>query len=134
MRSHPRRGGAALEFALVLPILLVLVVGIIEYGWLFLQQSNVLSAVREGTRLGVTYATDDSPDPPTAAEASVQARLTSYGFDTSTATIDAVYEGASPEQMLRVTCSVPYQPLIGFRIAVPENLTGSMTMLLEVQD
>ena len=129
-----RRGGAAIEFALVLPILVALLFGIMEYGWLFLQQSNLIAAVREGTRVGVTYAKDDTPDPTTAAEARVAEALESYGFDADSATVAATYEGSSPDEKLKVTASVPYAPLLGVMIAVPDNLSGEMTMLLEVQE
>jgi Flp pilus assembly protein TadG len=133
MKPSRRRGGAAIEFALILPVLVTLLFGIIEYGWVFLQQANVVAAVREGVRLGVTYATDDTPAADDAATARVTSVLNQYGFDASTATISAAYSGASPNMTLTVTAVVPYQPLIGF-LYVPANLTGSMTMLLEQQD
>jgi Flp pilus assembly protein TadG len=132
MAIHRRRGGAAIEFALVLPVLLGLLFGIIEYGWMFLQQSNIVSAVREGVRLGVTYATDATPDPAEAAADRIEAVLADYAI--VDATVVTAYEGASPDETLTVTVNVPYQPLIGWKGLAPDNLSASMTMLLELQD
>lgn len=47
------RGAAALEFALVVPILLVLVFGIIDFGIFFADSLAVRSAVRSGAREAV---------------------------------------------------------------------------------
>jgi Flp pilus assembly protein TadG len=46
-------GAAAVEFALVLPILLVLLFGIIEFGMILYYQGVVASASREGARHGI---------------------------------------------------------------------------------
>ncbi len=45
------RGAAAVEFALVLPILLVLVFGIIDFGRAYMAQISLTQAAREGARL-----------------------------------------------------------------------------------
>lgn len=44
------RGAAAVEFALVAPLLVLLVLGSIEFGWFFFSQANVANAAREGAR------------------------------------------------------------------------------------
>ena len=44
------RGAAAVEFALVVPILIVLVLGIAEFGRAFFIQSTISGAAREGVR------------------------------------------------------------------------------------
>lgn len=49
---RPRdRGAAAVELALVLPIFLILIFGLIQYGWLFYQVQETSFAVREGARV-----------------------------------------------------------------------------------
>ncbi len=134
-RRSAQRGAAAIEFALVLPILIAIIVAIMDYGWFFTENSRVVAATREGVRLGVTYATDETPTPQTAAANRINEVLTDYGFDTSSATVTTEYVGTAPEQMLRVTVTLPYEPLVGMiPVALPPNLNGSMTMLLELQD
>lgn len=45
------RGAAAVEFALVLPVLLVLVFGIIEFGRAYNLQTTLTAAARQGARV-----------------------------------------------------------------------------------
>ena len=45
------RGASLVEFALVLPLLVVLLFGIIEASWAFAQQNDVRHGAREGARL-----------------------------------------------------------------------------------
>ncbi|HHY30590.1 MAG TPA: pilus assembly protein, partial [Syntrophaceticus sp.] len=52
------RGQALLEFALVLPILLLFVFGIIEFGIIFFDNLVITQAVREGARVGVVGGSD----------------------------------------------------------------------------
>jgi Flp pilus assembly protein TadG len=47
-------GLATVEAALVFPLLLLLTLGIIEYGWLFLKAQQVTNATRNGARLAIT--------------------------------------------------------------------------------
>ena len=46
-------GAVAIEFALVVPVLILIVFGIINFGFVFSQQSTLNNAVREGARRAV---------------------------------------------------------------------------------
>ena len=48
-----RRGAAAVEFAVVAPVFLLLVFGMIEYGRMVMVQQVITNASREGARVGV---------------------------------------------------------------------------------
>lgn len=50
-REHRDRGAAAVEFALVVPVLLILVLGIVEFGRAYNIQTTLSSAAREGVRV-----------------------------------------------------------------------------------
>jgi len=52
------KGGAAVEFAVVLPVLLMVVFGIIEFGLLLYNKAMITNASREAARAGIVYATD----------------------------------------------------------------------------
>ena len=56
------KGQSAVEFALVLPILLLIVCGILDFGWLFYNQLSVENACREGARVGCVNAQDAQLD------------------------------------------------------------------------
>lgn len=47
------RGAAAVEIALVLPLLLLLTLGAIKYGWLFLISQQITNAARQGARIAI---------------------------------------------------------------------------------
>lgn len=49
-KSNPERGVAAVEFAIILPMLMVLLLGIMEFGYAFVLQASVSSAARVGVR------------------------------------------------------------------------------------
>lgn len=53
-----KRGQAMVEFALVLPIFILLLMGIMEFGLLFHQYLVVTSASREGARAAAVGGTD----------------------------------------------------------------------------
>ncbi len=52
------QGQAVVEFALLLPILLLLVLGIIQFGIIFSGYITVVSAAREGARVAIVGAND----------------------------------------------------------------------------
>lgn len=52
-RRHPEGGASAVEFALVMPILFLLLFGIIDYGMLFFDSIGLRQGAREGARQAV---------------------------------------------------------------------------------
>jgi uncharacterized protein (UPF0333 family) len=54
------KGQALIEFALLLPMLLLLVLGMIEYGWLLNAKITLNSAAREGVRLAIVLNVTDA--------------------------------------------------------------------------
>jgi uncharacterized repeat protein (TIGR01451 family) len=57
---RPSRGQGFVEFALILPFLLLLMLGIVEFGYVFAAYSGLFNAAREGARYGVTNPKDVS--------------------------------------------------------------------------
>ena len=56
-RGHREGGAAAVEFALVMPILFLLLFGIIDYGLLFFDSIGLRQGAREGARQAVVQKT-----------------------------------------------------------------------------
>jgi hypothetical protein len=52
-RSERARGAAVVEFAVVLPLLLTILFGIIEYGWVFMVRQTLQTSAREGCRIAI---------------------------------------------------------------------------------
>src|SRR6185369_16886837 len=59
-------GAELIEFALVLPLLLLLVLGIVDFGFLFQRLEVITNAAREGARIAILsgsgYSTSDIED------------------------------------------------------------------------
>ncbi len=53
-------GQAMVEFALILPIFLLILCGIIDFGWLFYNQLTLNNACREGARYAVVNTAEDA--------------------------------------------------------------------------
>ncbi len=53
-------GQAMVEFALILPIFLLILCGIIDFGWLFYNQLSLNNACREGARYAVVNTADNA--------------------------------------------------------------------------
>jgi hypothetical protein len=69
-RAADCSGGALIEFAFCLPLLLVLIAGILDFGFLFRDYQVLVNAARDGARMAVL------PDNYTVED--VQARVTAY--------------------------------------------------------
>jgi Flp pilus assembly protein TadG len=122
-----RRGAAMVEMAIVLPLLLLLLLGIIEWGWIFFKVSQVNQAARHGVRVAIRPSSDE----PTVREA-VTTVMAGAGFAKGDYAMTISPVGVSPGQMITVTVSVDYAKimLIGFS-PTPEKLHGSATMAKE---
>lgn len=107
-RLRRTTGAELIEFALVLPMLLLVIVGIFDFGFMFRDFGVITNAAREGARIGVLagYSTTD-----------VQARAGSYmtaaGLDTAQATTAVAVEdlavgGTSTVKVVRVTVTYPH--------------------------
>jgi Flp pilus assembly protein TadG len=71
--DHPEQGAAAVEFALILPLLSALLFGIIEFSILFYNKAMITNASREGARSGIVYNFPDRP-----SDADISSVVTTY--------------------------------------------------------
>jgi len=97
-------GQSIVEFALVLPVLLLILMGIIEFGRL-LETTNVLtSAAREGVRVAAVTAPDASQ-----VNNAAQNILTANNISNATITVN----GPNTNREVSVTVQITYVPLTG---------------------
>lgn len=143
-RVRPKRfrlGLITTELALVAPLLLLLVMGVIEYGWMFLKLSEVTDAARRGARAAIVpdvvedgQVTDPGRDP---APAAVDL-LRKAGIPVTDSTV-TVPTGVSPGagNLVTVVVSVPYSDVgllhLPF-IPTPGTLRASVSMVKEGAD
>jgi hypothetical protein len=55
LETRGQRGAAMIEFAIVLPVLLILLIGTVEFSLLLYNKAMITNASREGARLGIVY-------------------------------------------------------------------------------
>lgn len=60
MDYKSEKGQAMVEFALILPVLFLIIGGIIDFGWIFHHQSIANNACREGARYAAIHSSEPS--------------------------------------------------------------------------
>jgi Flp pilus assembly protein TadG len=131
--SSSRRGLSTVEAALVIPLLLLLVMGIIEYGWMFLKVQQINNAARHGARIGITENATNTDVTAGVSALMADAGLAGSGYVLTLAPADVAT--ARPGTALTVTVTVPYSNVSIVRdlrlIPKPANIAGSTTMFKE---
>jgi Flp pilus assembly protein TadG len=135
-RRRSERGAEIVEFALVLPVLLLIGLGICDFGMLFQRYEIVTNAAREGARaaaVGLSQA---------QIETVVEAYLAAGGLsDQPTIEVTTPDIGANPPvNVVRVTVAYPNGTFIVGPIAgifgsslQAVTLTSASTMRVEIQ-
>ena len=129
-RTH--RGTAAVEMAIVLPLLLLLILGVIEYGWMFLKNQGVTNTARQTARVAARYNVTDAEIQDAFTSAIGAADLDGAGHSMTMNPADLTT--LEPGDLVSVTVTVPYAnvQLLGVPfLPVPTNLTATVTMAKE---
>lgn len=127
-----RQGTAVVEMSIVLLILMLLTLGAIEYGWMFLKQEQITNAARQAARLA---ATPDATNSTVSSEISTLMSgysLGNSGYSTTftPSNIATVSTGST----VAVNISVSYSRIgiTNFRLLpLPSTLSASVTMIKE---
>lgn len=124
-----RRGGQTLvEFALIVPVLLAMVLGIIEFGWLIKNTLTIANSTRDGARAAALGQSTDKiksrieneSSPVAVADSNITLVRYVSGSNTTTTlgnTTDAngnSVNDATSGQLIRVTTTVQHSQLTGF--------------------
>lgn len=124
-RCRGDRGASLVEFALISPLLFLLVFGIIDFGWLFGQHLDTRHAAREGSRLVAVNFSPDGTDGADQTQALVAATCERMDLASdSTVELALVDPGESDQGgFALVTVRTDVQQLTGFFSPVLDNLT-----------
>jgi Flp pilus assembly protein TadG len=130
------RGAEVLEFALVLPLLLLCCLGLIEFGRAYYTYNILAKAVRDGARFASADRISTTGVIPSGTVTNVQ-RVVVYGNTTGTGAIKLPglatgQVSVTPnsisvsEHYVRVGVAYPYTPL--FSMVMPATITFSPTV------
>jgi len=126
MRSS-RRGVNAVEFAIILPVLLTFAFGIIDLGWAHMLRNGASSAAAAGARAGALTSQD--ADPNAKAAAAALARWNELDLPAQP-TIVAFRQGTPQTLVVRV--AVPLNELVGLVVG-PEQIEVTVAQRMEDQ-
>jgi Flp pilus assembly protein TadG len=123
-RRSSQRGQGLVEFALVLPVLILLLIGMMEFGYFFFIYSSANTAAREAVRYG-SAAGDSAASVPyyqdCAGIREVATRIGRYA-NIQNGDITINYDDGPGTASLG-TCADAYDPALGQRIVVQVDVT-----------
>ncbi len=128
IKRNRESGMAAVEFAMVLPVFMMLLFAVVEFGSAFYKQQIITSAAREAARAGVV-ATDPRPS---AGQIATRARafLDSAGLDSAQSTVAVVGAGGFSGDELAIEVNYPadFKMLSKFVAVASTNGAGTMSL------
>jgi len=132
-QQDSQSGAVAIEFAIILPVLLSLMLGGMDLGHAYYIEHVITNASREGARYGARYTGAAAP---TSSQIStyVTTTLNYNSFNLQSLVVSGSYSGASPNEIVTVTVKANKQwwvlgSLPGF--TNPTTLTAQTAMIVE---
>jgi Flp pilus assembly protein TadG len=107
MRARSERGQSAVEFALVIPVMLLFVFGIFQIGITYFNNESIQTAARDGARAGAIHSGDSQVDVYQAVDDAIKANVT--GLDLTKLTITKDCGSCNQDDMLTVTVTYPWK-------------------------
>ena len=127
------RGGAAVEFGLLLPLFLLLIFAMIEYGWYFTHEIVLTNAVTEGARRAIKE--ENETDARTAALEAVREAFWLSDLEDddgieSVVNVEILDPEDEPKRVIVSISSLAYKQLTGFMPSkmVP-NVIGAKSVM-----
>jgi Flp pilus assembly protein TadG len=132
MKMDGERGTSVAELAICLPLLLLVVFGIIEFGFILYDQAMITNASREGARAGIVFHHPDRisvGEITTVVENYCRDHLVSLG-SSSSVSVNVARAGTDPGDSLTVTVRYPYTFLIlpNLTAFFGSSLPGGLTL------
>lgn len=126
-------GQSMVEFALILPIFLLILCGIIDFGWLFYNQLSLNNACREGARYAVVH-TEENAD--TQAIINHIENLSTNVFANDGVDITVAYSAPSDPTAGDITVSMEadisfFTPVLSTVLGKEKTITSTVIMKVE---
>ncbi len=119
------KGQSLIEFALVLPLLIIIVVGIAEFGWLFNGKITLTSAAREGARVVAILKNE------TIATTAVNETADLSGLTITDVDFNYISGGPYNVNKVQVIVEGSMNPLVGLFISGPVTMDAEAYMRVE---
>lgn len=131
LRRDPESGATMLEFAIAAPLIIALVVGLVEFGFGFVDLQTVASATTSGARVGSAFGSGSglSPSDPTADEIIQDAVVDGLSDLRSSSTVEQLWiykSNESGDVVDEVNATNKYTPVF--------DSGGKVTGWITVQD
>ena len=132
--SDNRQSGAAMvELALVLPVLLLILFGIMEASWLFAQQVEVRNAAREGARIAAVSNPDITADGLFTLDDVVQRTCAALDLSNGSMAISATASGDQVGDEATISVTSTYNSLTSLLDPIFGGLTVDTDVLFRLE-
>lgn len=143
LNSRARRGLALVEAAIVLPLLFLIVLGSLQYGWCFLKVQQLEQAARQGARVGALQTGTNAKVNSSITSIMAAAGMSGSGYvvtfrnGTTGTAISDVGDPSQlpPHNLLELTVTIPDYSTIGILgapfIPMPDSLTRRTSVFKE---
>jgi len=127
---NSEKGAAAVEFALLLPVLAALVFGMIDFGIMLWQQEVLVNATREGARQGILFGSGNGVS-------DIQGVVTQYvndgGLNAAGLNVAVTGVGTGVGNPLVVTSTLPFQFIVADKL-IPGLTTNQLTAVVTMMN
>ena len=131
-RPLPRRGANAVEFGLTLPVFMAILLGLVDYGWLFAAQAGIDNATAIACREG-SMIDERLGNPYNIANTELVTRAAPWCDLADSCIHDAADAGYPvPDKAIRCEVTMDFRPLIGF-VPVPDQIDSISYYRMEWQ-
>tara|TARA_R110000824_G_scaffold159811_2_gene334306 strand:- start:426 stop:869 length:444 start_codon:yes stop_codon:yes gene_type:complete len=139
MVMSSRRGGVAVEFALILPVFTALIFGGIDFMWLMLQKHSLQDAVSAGCKSGSMSMVDIYTDPYVIAEEKMRDAIDLNGMLNCPASSCEIAAHDSTLTTLTVPwmdceATIPANILTGIVPGMPDTLSYTVSWPIEIPE
>ena len=129
-----RRATNSVEFALIMPVFLMIYFGTIQWGLIVFQRNGAFEAARDACRSAATY--EDEDDQAAHATETLTNRLRAYAIDCVTQNFGAceleISYHSGPPDVIHCRVEIDYRSPINF-VPSPTNLHATAVAVVEME-